>query len=214
MAVPYGTIARLLLIWLQSEAVEKGSRDIQVGQNPAQLLEKLGLSRGGPISRKVAAQLEQICACSMDYRIGNDKRALIINERIVESYEYVAVEDSRTKRSSRMVCRLRLSEAFYRELSRHPILVDRGAIRTIQTSPRAIDIYLWLAYRLHALKESTPVSYSALWRQFGRERLFRTFKSEFQEPLALALSVYPGAEVQRGDKGLVLVPSPPPISRP
>ena len=80
-------------------------------------------------------------------------------------------------------------------------------------SPRAIDIYLWLAFRLPVLKAETPVSWSALWRQFGRERLLRTFRAEFKEPLGLALAAYKMARVEIGERGLVLLPSPPPVQR-
>ena len=213
LAVPSGTIARLLLIDLQSEALEKGSRDIELGSNPNLLLNRLGLSRGGPVSRKVVDQLERICRLTLDFKIGNDRRAIIVNERIVEAFEYTTHEDPRTKRRTPMVERLRLSEAFFSELRRHPIPVDRAAISDIQNSPRAIDIYLFLAFRLPALKGETPISWTALWRQFGREKLLRTFKAEFREPLPLALAAYRDAQVQIGERGLVLLPSPPPIQR-
>ena len=109
LAVPSGTIARLLLIDLQSEALEKGSRDIELGSNPNLLLNRLGLSRGGPVSRKVVDQLERICRLTLDFKIGNDRRAIIVNERIVEAFEYTTHEDPRTKRRTPMVERLRLS---------------------------------------------------------------------------------------------------------
>lgn len=213
LAVPSGTTARLLLIDLQSEALETGSRDIKIGPNPNVLISRLGLSRGGPVARKIADQLERLCRCGIDFKIGTDRRALIVNERLVEAFEYSCAEDPRTKRTVRMVERLRLSEAFFDELQRHPIPVDRNAIKDIQTSPRAIDIYLWLAFRLHALDDEVSVSWSALWRQFGRERLLRTFRSEFREPLALALAAYRTAQVRVGERGLILMPSPPPIMR-
>lgn len=57
------------------------------------------------------------------------------------------------------------------------------------------------------------MSWSALWRQFGRERLLRTFRAEFREPLALALAAYKAARVEVGERGLVLLPSPPPVQR-
>lgn len=213
MAVPSGTMARLLLIDLQSEALERGSRDIEIGPNPNVLMGRMGLSRGGPVSRKLSDQLERLCRCTLDFKIGNDRRALIVNERLVEAFEYSSQIDSRTTRLCGMVERLRLSEAFYAELKRHPIPVDRSAIKSIQTSPRAIDIYLWLAFRLHALDGEVPISWSALWAQFGRERLLRTFRAEFKEPLALALAAYKDAQVRVGERGLVLMPSPPPVMR-
>jgi len=213
LAVPSGTIARLLLIDLQSEALETGSRDIELGPNPQRLIDRLGMSRGGPVSRKIVDHLERICRCALDFKFGTDQRALFVNERIVDAFEFSRVADPRAKRSVPMIERVRLSAAFFAELQRHPIPVDRAAIKDIQSSPRAIDIYLWLAFRLPALQAETPVSWSALWRQFGRERLLRTFRAEFKEPLALALAAYKAAHVEVGEHGLVLLPSPAPIQR-
>lgn len=112
-----------------------------------------------------------------------------------------------------MAGRARPSRSFYEELRRHPVLIDRAAIRDIQTSPRAIDAYLWLAYRLHSLREPTHVSWSALWRQFGSEfKTLRVFRQEFREPLALAIGAYRQAKVTETDRGLLLARSPRPIS--
>jgi hypothetical protein len=213
LAVPSGTIARLLLIDLQSEALETGSRDIELGPNPQRLIERLGLTRGGPVSRKIVDHLERLCRCALDFKFGTDQRALFVNERIVDAFEFSQVVDPRAKRPIPMIERLRLSQAFYDELQRHPIPIDRAAVRDIQSSPRAIDIYLWLAFRLPVLKADTPISWSALWRQFGRERLLRTFRAEFKEPLGLALAAYKMARVEVGERGLVLLPSPPPVQR-
>jgi len=213
LAVPTGTLARLILIDWQTEAYESGARTIVMGSNPNALLARLGLSRGGPVSRKVTDQLERLARCTVDFKFGTDREGVIVNERLVEAFHYTTEDDPRTKRSTRMIERVALSEAFYRELRRHPVPIDRLAIKEIQTSPRAIDAYLWLAFRLHALETETPVSWSALWRQFGRERTLRSFKDEFKEPLALAMSAYPAAKVKVGERGVVLLPSPPPIQR-
>lgn len=214
LAVPSGTLARLLLIDWQSEAYETGSREIHLGQNPGALLGRMGLSRGGPVSKKLADQIERLATCTMDFRFGSDRAGVVVNERIVEAFAYVGDVDPRVKRPARMIERIILSEAFYRELRRHPVLVDRQAIKAIQTSPRAIDTYLWLAYRLHALESEAAISWTALWRQFGREfKTLKSFRSEFQEPLALALAAYRKARVRVTDRGLLLAPSPPPIAR-
>lgn len=212
LAVPSGTLARLLLIDWQSEAYEGGNREIWLGRNPNALMGRLGMSRGGPVARKLADQLERLATCTIDFRFGSDRAAVVVNERLVEAFAYTGGEDPRTKRHVRWIERVVLSDAFYRELRRHPVLVDRAALRDIQTSPRAIDTYLWLAFRLHALKDEVLVPWPALWRQFGREfKSLKSFKSEFPEPLALALAAYRAARVTVTDRGLLLAPSPPPI---
>jgi len=214
LAVPSGTLARLLLIDWQTEAYETNSREIYLGKNPNVLLTRMGMSRGGPVSRKLADQIERLATCTISFQFGSDQRAVVVNERIVEAYSYVGGMDPRTKRHARMIEKVVLSEAFYRELRRHPVLVDRAALTDIQNSPRAIDLYLWLAFRLHALKDETSVSWTALWRQFGSEfKTLKSFRAEFQEPFALAMAAYRQAKVRITDRGLLLAPSPPPIQR-
>ncbi len=76
----------------------------------------------------------------------------------------------------------------------------------------AIDIYVWLAYRLHKLPQRTQITWKALYEQFGAgfNRL-RAFREKFREPLALALAAYPEARVSIEKAGMVLYPSAPPV---
>jgi hypothetical protein len=78
----------------------------------------------------------------------------------------------------------------------------------------AIDFYVWLAYRLHALSAAVPVSWAALKSQFGQSyNVARKFRRDATANLMLALAVYPEARVGIDEKdGLILYPSPPPVS--
>ena len=42
-------------------------------------------------------------------------------------------------------------------LSEHPVPVSESALRAIRPRSMVIDIYIWLAYRLHALKRDVDV---------------------------------------------------------
>jgi hypothetical protein len=78
----------------------------------------------------------------------------------------------------------------------------------------AIDVYIWLAYRLHSLTKPTPVSWPAIHSQFGAGfRLVRQIKPTFSEALTLALAVYPEARVDVEKDGIVLHPSAPAVPR-
>jgi hypothetical protein len=212
LRVPMGSFARLLLIDWQTEALERGCREIVIGKSATALMSRLGLKRGGPSNGKVADQLERLATCSIDFAFGTDSRGVIVNQRLVEAFAYVGAMDPRARKDMRLVEHVLLSSAFYDELRRHPVLVDRAAIRTLTTSPLAIDIYLWLAFRLHALPKETPVSWEKLWRQFGsRVAALKNFRPQFEPPLHLALSAYKGAKVRVLDRGLLLEPSPPPV---
>ena len=90
------------------------------------------------------------------------------------------------------------------------------AIRAIGTRSLAIDIYIWLAYRLHSLDRSTPVTWLALHAQFGAGmKALRHFKPVFLEAFRLAMAVYPEAhvDVDEDRSGIVMHPSPPAVPK-
>ena len=110
--------------------------------------------------------------------------------------------------------RVRLDEGFYQSLIEHPLPLHEAAVRQISSRSMAIDLYIWLAYRLHALPGPVPVSWRALRRQFGESyRELRFFRRDVMPNLGLALAVYPEARVNVDDRdGLILYPSPPPVT--
>ena len=108
-----------------------------------------------------------------------------------------------------------LSQSFFDELKKHPVPVEEAAVRQIANNSLALDVYCWLAYRLHSLDHPINISWKALHGQFGRSvaRLDH-FKEHFRTVLALAMSVYPDANVDENPTGagLILSPSKPPVA--
>jgi hypothetical protein len=204
IGVPYGAYARMVLIALQSEALERNSPFVELGETAYDALRRLGLPDGGKVADLTLEQLEKIVRCKVSFRIGTDAKGLEINERLVEAFEYDT--GGRT-----FIRRLKLSKAFFESLKRHPVPIDRDAVIRIRNSPMALDIYLWLAYRLPALEKDARISWTALWRQFGAGiATMRFFKRPFAENLELARSIYPTAQFQLTESGIILRPSPTP----
>lgn len=110
--------------------------------------------------------------------------------------------------------RVLLDEDFYRALREHPVPVSETALRAIGARSLVIDIYIWLAYRLHALKKDVEVSWPSLHAQFGAEvGRIRGFRKYFIECLAIAVAAYPEARVDVDARGLTLRPSLPSITK-
>jgi hypothetical protein len=65
--------------------------------------------------------------------------------------------------------RVLLDEDFYRALREHPVPVSESALRAIGPRSLVIDIYIWLAYRRHALRKAVEVGWPWLHAQFGAE---------------------------------------------
>ena len=77
----------------------------------------------------------------------------------------------------------------------------------------AIDVYIWLSYRLHCLQQPTPITWMALHGQFGAGfKNLAQFKPHFAQAVNMALMVYPDARVDIQKMGLVLHPSRPPVA--
>lgn len=92
--------------------------------------------------------------------------------------------------------------------------LQEAAIRQLRDRSMSLDLYIWLAWRLHTLSKPTPITWMAMHTQFGAgfDKLFH-FKPRFSEALAAAVAAYPEARVGLDEKGVTLHPSRPPVAR-
>jgi Plasmid encoded RepA protein len=65
--VPYGTKARLILLYLQSEAVRSHSPEIELGASMHAWLKRLGVSAGGKTYSQVSQQADRIASCVLTF---------------------------------------------------------------------------------------------------------------------------------------------------
>jgi hypothetical protein len=210
VGVPYGSRARLIMLYLQSEALRTGSRNIELGRSLRVWLGRLGIPIGGKSMREVRDQADRISRCRMSFQINQGGKSGLVNQLIMDTAMFDEEGDSQTPR---LLEKATLSERFFEQLKRHPVPIVEAAVRQIANNSLALDVYCWLAYRLHSLKEPTPVTWQALHAQFGRSvaRLAH-FKAQMKETLALALAVYPDAKLEVSESGVLLKPSRPPVA--
>jgi hypothetical protein len=110
--------------------------------------------------------------------------------------------------------RVVLDEAFYAALRDHPVPLLEAAIRQLRDRSMSLDLYVWLAWRLHQLGKRTQISWPAVYGQFGNGfKAIRQFKPRFIEALAAALAAYPEARVEAEETGITIHPARPPVAR-
>jgi len=209
VGLPYGAIARMILLYLQTEAVKTQSREIELGRSMNQWLASMGVSNGGKNYQMVREQSRRLSLCRLTFYRVEDNATMVTNGSFVRD-AILPTQDGDQLPLWRET--IRLDEGFYQSLLEHPLPVSETAIREIAHRSMALDVYVWLAYRLHRLTKPTPVSWKALFDQFGGgfHRL-RDFRAKFREPLALALAAYPEANIEIDERGVRLNPSAPPI---
>jgi hypothetical protein len=211
VGVPYGTRARLICLYLQSEALRTNSREIELGPSLHAWLRRMKIPIGGKSMLLVRDQAERIARCRMSFQIQRGGRTGLVNQNLLDTALFV--DEYEGGRPGQFLERAKLSEMFFEQLRRHPVPVEEAAIASLANNSLAMDTYCWLAYRLHALDKPTPVPWKSLHSQFGAA-VARTcdFKPHFKQNLVLALSVYPDAKVEIEERGVVLFPSRPPVS--
>lgn len=215
VGVPYGSRARLIMLYLQTEALRTNSREVELGRSLRNWLGRLGISVGGKSIRDVREQAERISRCRLTFHVQNGNRSGLINQSIVDNAMFVDTHEGGPNggQSSMFLDTAKLSETFFEQLKKHPVPIEEAAIRAINNNSMALDIYCWLAYRLHVLPHARAVSWKALMGQFGGgyREVFH-FKPRFLDNLALACAVYRDAKVEVDERGLVLQPSRPPVA--
>ena len=200
-----------MLLFLQSEAVKTRSRDIELGGSMRAWLGTLGLSVGGKTYRLVTQQARRISHCRLTFFLNRGRDEVFKHGAFVEGAIHFSERDDQP---SLWKDRVRLDEGFYRALLDHPVPLSESALKAIGPRSMVIDVYIWLAYRLHALQKEIEVGWPALHSQFGAgfDHL-RNFRVHFLIALELALAAYPDARVSLGERGVILCPSRPAIAR-
>lgn len=209
VGIPFGSIARVILLYLQTEAVKTRSREVELGRSMNQWLSSMNIDGGGRQYRLVREQSRRLSLCRLTFYRTTDETTRITNSSFVRD----AILPSRGSNQITLWREVvRLDEGFYESLIAHPMPVLESAIKQIGSRSMAIDVYVWLACRLHHLKRSMPVPWRALYEQFGGGySQFRQFKAKLKEPMALALAAYREARVSVDDNGVTLYPSASPV---
>jgi hypothetical protein len=219
LGVPHGARARLILIYLQTQAVLTNNREVSLGRSMREWMGRMGLSVGGETAAALREQARRIATCTMRFSwragTGDGDSTMMTNERIIKSglfFQDSARADGRQE--SLFEDRVLLDSDFFEQIRRHPVPLREAAIQELKDSSTALDIYVWLAFRLHHLDRRTLIGWRDLYQQFGAGyRHIWQWKPKFIQALAEAVAAYPEARVDVEDTHVLLHPSPPPVRR-
>ena len=214
--LPYGSIPRLVIAFIVTEAIRKKTRTIFLGQTLADFLSQLGLGRtggkNGTITR-LHKQLDSLFSCfiscsSIDQKSGGTVKSIanmLIADKAALWWEPHSLYDEKGNFRSYVI----LSESFFNAISKSPIPVNFSAILKLKQSPMAVDIYCWATYRMCYCHSRTFIPWEDLALQFGSiESNLRKFKFRFKKHLVSVQKIYPDFKCDTSEpKGLVISPS-------
>ena len=109
---------------------------------------------------------------------------------------------------------VRFSSDYYRSLEKHSVPLKLDAIRALQNSPRSLDLYQFLAYRLHSLRRPIVIPWESLQNQFSDGRgSMDAFRKGMKRSLREIQMVYPEAKIGTVRGGIKLFRSEPPVRK-
>ena len=218
IGLPYGSIPRLLMAWITTEAVKTKQREIILGQSLSEFMSKIDIvptgGRWGSITR-LKSQMKRLFSSTVSCHYSDSTGIANINLQVTDEYQFWW-EPQHPEQITLWESTVKLSQNFFEEITNNPIPLNIDVLKAIKKSPLAIDIYCWLTYRMSYLKKQTEISWWTLQSQFGSNysrdhQGIRNFKRAFLRELKKVHLFYPDALVDGDGKGLTLKPSNPHI---
>jgi len=139
-------------------------------------------------------------------------RAITVNTQIVTAFDLWFPKDDRQRVLWPSSVRLGLD--YFESLSRHAVPLHEHALAALAHNAMALDVYAWLAQRLHRVDvgKPQPVTWAALRDQFGwHYSTIRKFRQVFRSTLDQVQAQYPGARIELDQRGIMLRRSQPPV---
>jgi Plasmid encoded RepA protein len=236
LGLPFGPKARLVLMHINQIALQQKTPEIEIQDSLTAFVRRtLNLDPNGRNMRTVKDQLARLSAASIRLGIARDGHAITVDSKIVSAFDiwFPKNENQRVLWPSTV----RLSLDYWESLKAHAVPLDEDHMARLSHSAMALDIYAWLANRLHRIPKNrpAPVSWTALHFQFGQGYASITkFRQVFRVALREVRALYRAADVRdppKTDKptrtvtptgeiivreqpstGLMLYNSPPPVS--
>lgn len=210
IGLPYGTIPRLLLAWLTTEAVKTKERELELGDSLSGFMAELDMmptgGRWGSITR-LKDQSRRLFSSSITAVYEDGPGFAVINQTVADRAQFWW-DNKNPEQAGLWKSTVTLSEKFFNEVTDRPVPIDMRAIKALKKSPMALDIYMWLTYRMSYLKSPAVVSWPGAAMSLGSGYAeLRDFKKAFLSELRKVLLVYANANVEVLPEGLRIKPS-------
>jgi len=222
--LPYGSYPRLVLIWMTTEAVRTGNRELELGSSLSRFMAQLGLQatggHWGTIPR-FRDQMQRLVGAAISTRWSSEANGqnhsggenLLVADRFHLWWTPQELQYGSLAKSS-----VTLSMNFFEQLVAAPVPLDLRAVRALKRSPLALDLYAWATRRVSYLSRPTLIPWESLRRSFGAgyadtPQGRSCFRAKAIEAFHRIVMVYPELKIESQDSGLLLRPSGPHVPK-
>jgi hypothetical protein len=215
VGLPYGPKPRLILGYLNTQAILQQSPSIEVEDSLTAFVRRIGLETHGRNLRIIKDQLARLAAADLRFGVPtSDETVTTYKGQIVREFSLWFAKDERQR--VLWPTAVTLDRDYFETLLQHAVPLDERALGALSHSAMALDIYAWLAQRLHRVdpRGGAFVAWERVRQQFGFGYAdMRKFKQVFRIALDQVQAVYPAAKLTMDGRGMILRNSPPPVLR-
>lgn len=217
---PYGSIPRLILFWVTTEALRTRSRRLELGSSYNEFLRDIGFDpntgrgkRGD--SKRVKEQTRRLFASTISFIQSGEIEPQREGERRLNMSVAAASElwwdPKRPDQVNLWDSWVELGEKFYAALTAAPVPVDVRALRALKRSPLALDLYAWSTHKALSVARKGRaqfVPWRGLMAQFGADYSdVQNFRRKAEAALKKIQAVYPGLKLADATGGLLVLPT-------
>ena len=177
IGIPYGPIAKLLMIWICSEAVKRDDPRVDLVKTLGTFLKALGLNRStgrGKRSdaKRVKEQLHRLLNCQITFVYSEnsaDRRGSLTVDMNVAPIRSLWWDAKKPDDEMLFESYIVLGREFFEAIRTNYVPVDLTIAGRLKRSPLALDLFIWMTYRLYRMdyQETINVSWRDIKAQFG-----------------------------------------------
>lgn len=212
VGVPYGAMARLILLYIQTHARDDGT--VPLGRSLSAWIKSLGRTVNGGERGSLTSVREQMLRLarsriSIHWTDTSGTSIAIADQALADGMTLWSMSDPTLRNWSED---LRLTPEFAAALLERRMPLAEHAIAYLRGTALGLDLYFFLAHRLPRIQrseEGRPIPWPALALQFGADYgRADHFANRIRTILPEVCAVYPGAVVTAPTAGLCMWRSP------
>lgn len=220
VGLPYGSLARILTVWIAQHAIQSKEKRIHLDSSLASFMRSMNIhSTGGSTGsiRRFKKQFVSLLSCVIACENKDDKSVSLETMTLSNRQLYWWSQQSEESANYEGAY-VELSDEFYQRIEKSAVPVDIRALNLLRKSPLALDIYIWLTYKMATIKKIMTISYKQLLFQFGAgypnsKKGLNHFQQAFKKQLSYVLVVYSKANIELLPGRVQLRPGEPHINK-
>ena len=212
---PYGSIPRLILIYMCTQVIKYQSPEIDLGRNMSEFMSKIGIeNKGGLYRSRVKDQTNRLLTARIHCSQGgmvDDKKVRVNYDASIAAKSMLWWDNKKSDEMQDQFCFdscVVLRKEFFDAIKGRGVPINLEAIAALRNSCLAIDLYTWLTYRVNGLskcKKDLVIKWGQLASQVGADyKQTKEFGRKVKSTLRKIELVWPELKVEEVRGGFKL----------